>query len=741
LQYFIYMTDPKSIPKGIIQRLITFLFVALSVTALAAGISWAEDNHIKIGVLASRGPQQCLKRWKPTADYLTRKIYPEKFVIVPIDYKNVYSTVEKESIDFILVNPSIYVDLEYRYGVSRIATLKQWQHYGGDYAKYGGVIFCKKIRDDIRNLHDLKEKTFMAVDKTSFGGWRMGWRELKEKGIDPAVDFKELRFGGNEDAVVFAVKDGTVDAGTVRSNTLETMDTEGKIFLENFHVISKQGGVNSHFPFLSSTRVYPEWPFAKISHTSDDVAEKVAIALLEMPPDSLAALYAQCAGWTIPLNYQPVHECLKELKIGPYKNLGKVTLSDVVRTYWHVILVIDILFLVMAGSTIIILNLNRNINASHLKLQTEMDERKQAEEALRESELKYRTLFESTPDPIMMLDKNRFFDCNTATLKIFNCSSKKEFVNCHPGELSPPEQPEGQDSFIAADEHIERAFAEGSDFYEWMHQRKNGAVFPAEVLLSRFELGGRMVLQALVREVTERKQAEEQIHTLTQQLMKVQEEERQKISRDLHDHVAQDLSTLRIGCDTLFDNQPKVSPEIKQRVSKFLKLLQGTIVAVRDMAYDLRPPGLDQLGLVRTVFQYCEDFSDRNGVSVDFYSAGVDGLRLDFDTEINLYRLIQEALNNIRKHADASQVAIRLISSFPAIILRIEDDGRGFDIKERLVTALTEKRMGLQNMAERVNLLQGKMRIQSHPKEGTKILIEVPYKEAKSGSKEEHLDH
>ncbi|MCD6352858.1 MAG: PhnD/SsuA/transferrin family substrate-binding protein [Proteobacteria bacterium] len=735
------MTDPKSILKGMIQRLIAFLFVALSVTALAAGISWAEDNHIKIGVLASRGPQQCLKRWKPTADYLTRKIYPEKFVIVPIDYKNVYSTVEKESIDFILVNPSIYVDLEYRYGVSRIATLKQWQHYGGDYAKYGGVIFCKKIRDDIRNLHDLKGKTFMAVDKTSFGGWRMVWRELKEKGIDPAVDFKELRFGGNEDAVVFAVKDGTIDAGTVRSNTLETMDAEGKIFLENFYVINKQGGVNSEVPFLSSTRVYPEWPFAKVRHTSDAVAEKVATALLEIPPDSLAALYAQCAGWTIPLNYQSVHECLKELKIGPYKNLGKITLSDVVRTYWHVILVISILFLVMAGSTIIILNLNRNINASHLKLQTEMDEHKQAEEALRESELKYRTLFESTPDAIMMLNKDGFFDCNASTLKIFNCSSKKEFVNCHPGELSPPEQPEGQDSFIAADEHIEKAFAEGSDFYEWMHQRKDGAVFPAEVLLSRFELGGRMVLQALVREVTERKRAEEQIHTLTQQLMKVQEEERQKISRDLHDHVAQDLSTLRIGCDTLFDNQPKVSPEIKQRVSKFLKLLQGTIVAVRDMAYDLRPPGLDQLGLVRTVFQYCEDFSDRNGVSVDFYSAGVNGLRLDFDTEINLYRLIQEALNNIRKHADASQVAIRLISSFPNIILRMEDDGRGFDIKERLVTALTEKRMGLQNMAERVNLLQGKMRIQSRPKEGTKILIEVPYKEAKSGSKEEHLDH
>lgn len=155
-------------------------------------------------------------------------------------------------------------------------------------------------------------------------------------------------------------------------------------------------------------------------------------------------------------------------------------------------------------------------------------------------------------------------------------------------------------------------------------------------------------------------------------------------------------------------------------------------MVIRDLSYDLRPPSLDQLGLVRTILQYVHDFSEKTGLSVDFTSAGMDHLRLDSDTEINLYRLIQEGLNNISKHARANGATIRLIASFPNIILRIEDDGKGFDLKKRLATALNEKRMGLRGMEERVRLLEGKMRIQSRPGKGTRVLIEVPYEERKS---------
>jgi signal transduction histidine kinase len=238
-----------------------------------------------------------------------------------------------------------------------------------------------------------------------------------------------------------------------------------------------------------------------------------------------------------------------------------------------------------------------------------------------------------------------------------------------------------------------------------------------------------------MHDIAERKQAEEQIHALTQELMKAQESERQRISRELHDRVAQELSALKIGYETLFDNQPAIPPEIRQRVSEMSKTFRECIKEVRDISYDLRPPVLDELGLVQALSQYCNDFSKNNGTNVDFHSAGMKDLKLDFDTEINLYRLIQEGLTNIKKHADADHVTVRLVAAFPNIILRIEDNGRGFDVQERLTTITKEKRMGIRSMKERVKLLKGKMEIQSKPNQGTKISIKFPYKGKKRGGK------
>ena len=256
------------------------------------------------------------------------------------------------------------------------------------------------------------------------------------------------------------------------------------------------------------------------------------------------------------------------------------------------------------------------------------------------------------------------------------------------------------------------------------------------------DIGGEVKRVAVfARDITDRKLAEEHVHTLSQQLIKTRELERQRIARDLHDNVAQELSLLKIGWETLFDNHPMIPDEIRQKTSELSKILQRSISAVRDMAYDLHPPGLDQLGLAKTVYQYCEEFSEKNEIDIDFFAAGLDDLKIPPNTEINLYRLIQEGLWNIKKHAYAAKVTIKLVASFPKIILRIEDDGQGFNVKERLTAASKEKCMGLRSMEERVNLLNGKMRIQSRAKEGTKIFIEVPYKEKKRGGTEKYHHH
>lgn len=229
------------------------------------------------------------------------------------------------------------------------------------------------------------------------------------------------------------------------------------------------------------------------------------------------------------------------------------------------------------------------------------------------------------------------------------------------------------------------------------------------------------------RDITDLKNTEKHIQALTQEIIKAQENERQRIARDLHDNVAQDLASLIISSDTLFEGFPNIPNEVKRRNMAFSRVLKRAISSIRDLAYDLRPPSLDQLGLVRTLSQYCDDFSETNMVNVDFYSAGLDKLKLDFDTEINLYRLTQEALNNVRKHSEAKTIIIRLVASYPEIILRIEDDGKGFDTGKRVIEALNEKRMGLKSMEERVKLLHGTFTLRSRPGEGTMILAKLPY--------------
>ncbi|MBI5393822.1 MAG: response regulator [Verrucomicrobia bacterium] len=138
-------------------------------------------------------------------------------------------------------------------------------------------------------------------------------------------------------------------------------------------------------------------------------------------------------------------------------------------------------------------------------------ERSKAEMVLRDSEEKHRALFESSSDAVMLLDNNGFFDCNSATLRMFGCVSVAEFTALHPADVSPPNQPKGEVSLTAANEKIAEAFQKGANRFEWVHRRRNGEDFAAEVWLTAVPWGGRQVLQATVRDVTGRKRAEEQL--------------------------------------------------------------------------------------------------------------------------------------------------------------------------------------------------------------------------------------
>ena len=297
------------------KRLLAIASVAvLSGILLVTNTAFAGDY--KIGVLAKRGVAKAMKKWGDTAEYMTQKVAGDSFTIVPLDFEEVFPAIEKKEVDFFLVNSSMFVTAQVKYGASAVATMVN-SRQGEALKSFGGVILTYVDRDDINSVADIKGKNFMAGKESSFGGWQMAYKEMLDQGVDPTKDFASLQFGGKHDNVVLAVQNGEVDAGTVRTDTLERMAAVGDIDMSEFKIVSAK--THPGFPFVSSTALYPEWPFAKISDTSDEVAARVADALTGMKGDAKAAKSAKIVGWTAPLDYAEVEDLQKLLKVGAYR--------------------------------------------------------------------------------------------------------------------------------------------------------------------------------------------------------------------------------------------------------------------------------------------------------------------------------------------------------------------------------------------------------------------------------------
>ncbi len=324
------------------------------------------DRQVLIGVLSHRGDVRARRSWQPTADYLTAQIPGYRFDVAPLDFTAVEPAVAAGSLDFVLVNPAIDVILEVEHGVSRLATLRNGSD-GSGHNVFGGVIFTRADRDDINRLQDLAGKRFMAVDPSSLGGFEMASAVLHQEGIDPAKDLGQLVFGGIHDAVVLAVRDGRVDAGAVRTDVLEQMAGAGSIDLADFKVLGARE--TPDFPRLLSTPLYPEWPFSKLSGTPTDLAQAVVVALLQMPPDSAGARAGDYSGWTVPLDYQPVHNLLRALHRPPYDRDTPFTLADALAKYWLAVLIGTLALVTMALLTSRVLQLNQRLSRANTRLE------------------------------------------------------------------------------------------------------------------------------------------------------------------------------------------------------------------------------------------------------------------------------------------------------------------------------------------------------------------------------------
>lgn len=257
---------------------------------------------------------------------------------------------------------------------------------------------------------------------------------------------------------------------------------------------------------------------------------------------------------------------------------------------------------------------------------------------------------------------------------------------------------------------------------ETIRLRRDGSRFPADITYSPVrDMHGKVIaLSNITRDITERKQAEASLRELSRRLLETEEAERRAISRELHDRLGQDLAAAKLNLELIRTALSADSVRtIGTRLDDTLKLVQSMIAHSRNIMAELRPPELDDYGLLAALDSLADTSARRLGIAVRVHGDGA-AQRLGSVIEIALYRIAQEALNNVAKHARAGSVDITLASENRVVTLSIADDGAGFD-----ATAAAARGYGLRTMRERAEAAGARFDIASHPGAGTRIAVTV----------------
>ena len=356
-------------------------------------------------------------------------------------------------------------------------------------------------------------------------------------------------------------------------------------------------------------------------------------------------------------------------------------------------------------------------------------ERRTAGSALHNVEARIGNIVDSAMDAIITMDERQ-------QIVLFNAAAEKVFgwprgkVLGQPLEMLMPERLRHTHSA-----HLARFSATGitsrrmGDKTVLVGLRASGEEFPIEASISQVDEQGSKFYTVILRDITERVRAEHALQQSRNELRElgaaahsVREQEKSRIARELHDELAQSLTSLKMDLigfkEQLRDGQQPLAVKLDGMVG----ILDGMVTATRRISADLRPLILDDLGLVPAAEWLAQNFSQRNGVQCTF-SVDPPELELQDPHATAIFRMLQESLNNVAKHAQASLVEVTLDGGGDEIVLRVRDNGRGFAAG----AARKPQSFGLVGLRERVYLLEGEIDIDTAPGKGTLIEVRIPY--------------
>ncbi|HTE11370.1 MAG TPA: PAS domain S-box protein [Chitinophagaceae bacterium] len=354
----------------------------------------------------------------------------------------------------------------------------------------------------------------------------------------------------------------------------------------------------------------------------------------------------------------------------------------------------------------------------------DITEQKLADEKLRRSEHKYRLLFENNPMPMWMssIPELNIIDVNEAALKQYGYT-REEFLGLSSMEMRPQED---MGAFL---KDPDKMAPDSDTTMQCRHKKKDGTIMYVEIFNYQIVYEDMPVLLGLSIDITEKTRAEkllkksyEDIRQLASHLQNVREEERAHIAREIHDELGQQLTGLKMDISWLNRKKDIDEKQRDQKIKEILALLDGAVNTVRKLSAELRPGILDDLGLVEALEWWSNEFEKRTGIVCSFQGPE-QSLQVPANVAIGLFRIYQESLNNVAKHANAKKVFVQLEAENNQLILKIADDGKGFD------TSNTghKKTLGLLGMKERTLMMGGSYEIKSQPGNGTTVTIAAPF--------------
>ncbi len=325
-----------------------------------------ENLHLTIGVLSYRPEASTELQWQPLVDYLNQSLSNVQLSLEVFTFPELQRAIENKTFDFLLTNSANYVQLTHRYGLSAPLASLINDSNGSSLFGFGGAIIVHKDNSSIHKLIDLKGKRIATPSFQSFGGYMMQAYELQQAGLKIKKDLQFLETGMPHDTAITALLNKQVDAAFVRTGVLESLRKKFPLEFNQLQVINPS---SEPFPFMLSTKLYPEWPFAALPHTNTIIAGQIAGLLLTLEHDSLTTQKIGIHGFSIPADYEPIREVLRSLRVYPYEAIPEFTFQDIWTQYSSEIIGISLVVFIFILLSINLMSTNKRLKSHQQKLE------------------------------------------------------------------------------------------------------------------------------------------------------------------------------------------------------------------------------------------------------------------------------------------------------------------------------------------------------------------------------------